>query len=533
MKKLWILLTALLIVSISGTSCDEESLPSIWKLTTKRYNYFNVKSFWPDMSVTSTAVRNTDFRFEFSQSIDSNTFNVNQLTIRSSSGKVSSSKYTPSWEKNGKVLILRAKGTPLAASEIYNIQLSNATIRSRGGNPMKGDFSTAFTTNQISDNISPTTTEYCVKSDGGCVEPEGTVYPVDGLRFTFSEPMNPYTVENAFLFTVNGVEHNYTSATWSTDYTTVIFNFGQIPSGEAVIYMANTAMDNAGNPLDLAISKTFLVGGNNYADYEVKSVNQPLNASPNGEISGISFKIQNVGRINGRNNVAWKVYLSSDMALSPGTDILIDSNVIPALNGGKTTANTISVGSNSYWPATKGRYYLIILLTAADDGNILNNTYTSQETIGVGVADYIISNPNFPSQGVPGTGFTGSFQLKNVGSGAGINDVNWQVYLSIDETCCNQDVLVASGTTPALANESISPTINYSGIWPSIAAGYYLYISFNTSDDPTSDEATQGSGTISVTGGNVASPAFSPGAGVYTSTQNVTISVPAPINSTI
>ncbi|MDH5681390.1 MAG: chitobiase/beta-hexosaminidase C-terminal domain-containing protein, partial [Spirochaetota bacterium] len=533
MKKLWILLTAILIVSTSGTSCDDEGLPSIWNLTTTHYNYFNVKTFWPDMSVSSTAFRNTDLRFEFSQSIDSNTFNVNQLTIRSGSGKVSSSKYTPIWEKNGKVLILRAIGSPLAASEIYNIQLSNSKIRSKNGNPMKGDYSTAFTTSQISDHVSPTTTDHCVKSAGKCVIPDGTVYPVDGLRFTFSEPMNPYSVENAFLFTINGIEYNYTSVAWSADYTSVTFNFGQIPSGEAVMYMANTAMDNAGNPLDMAITKTFFVGGDNYVDYESKSVIQPLNASPNGKISGVSFKIQNVGRINGRNNVTWKAYLSSDTALDPGTDILIDSNNIPPLNGGTTITNAISVGSNSYWPSVKARYYLIISLSATDDGNIFNNTYVSPNTIGVGVPDYVISSSSFPSQGVPGSGFTGSFQLKNVGSGAGTSAVNWQVYLSIDETCCNHDVLMSSGTTAALINDSTSPTINYTGTWPATAAGYYLYISFDTPDDPTASQAVKGSGTISVTGGNVSSPIFTPGGGVYTAPQDVSISAPVPTGSTI
>ena len=86
-----------------------------------------------------------------------------------------------------------------------------------------------------------------------------------------------------------------------------------------------------------------------------------------------SFQIQETAGFDGNQTISWTTYISVDTVLD-GSDTIRDFGTIAALTAGSTSA-VIQFDDNL--PAFYGYYYIIIQLTAGDDSNIANNSYTS------------------------------------------------------------------------------------------------------------------------------------------------------------
>ncbi|MDH5682073.1 MAG: Ig-like domain-containing protein, partial [Spirochaetota bacterium] len=169
MKKLLYLFSLILLVLSSGT-CDED--PFLWDATSRTYEYVTVESSVPSISAVDV-VKNTRFIFQFSQQMDKSSFKQSDLTLSAATGNVSSSLYTVSWQMNDTTLVLTPSGIPLASDTIYSLKLSGGNLRSKTGNPMNGDFSSAFTTSNIADTVAPSLSSYCVVSGTSCLAASG------------------------------------------------------------------------------------------------------------------------------------------------------------------------------------------------------------------------------------------------------------------------------------------------------------------------------------------------------------------------
>ena len=493
MKRLLYLFSLLLFVFSSGT-CDED--PFLWDATSRTYKYVTVVSSVPSISAVNV-VKNTRLMFQFSQKMDTNSFQLSDVTLSSSVGNVSSSKYTASWQDGNTTLVLTPTGVPLASDTIYSLNLSGDNLRSASGNPMNGNFSSAFTTSNIADTVSPAISSHCVVTTSGCVTPSGIIYPVNGVKYIFDEAMSPTDVESAFSFVVNGVSQNF-STTWSTDNTTVTFNFGTISSGSAVADMGSGAQDAAGNNVSNPTNSTFSIGGGNVIDYMVTSSTQPTSGSPGASISGVQFVLSNIGQINGGQVVNWTAYLSSDNVYNTG-DTQIGSGTSPALNGSTSSPSITASTGGSTWPAAAGQYYLIVNVTASDDQVTANDSYVAADPIPVGVPDYVVTNPTYPTSGVSGDSFSGSFTISNIGSNAGSANVNYNVYLSTSTSVIGATSIL-TGSVAGMAAGGVSGTVNYNGIWPAGGGTYYVLIKVSAADDVVTGNDTAISNFISVSG---------------------------------
>lgn len=78
---------------------------------------------------------------------------------------------------------------------------------------------------------------------------------------------------------------------------------------------------------------------------------------------------------NGQEDITWAVYISSDAIYDIG-DIPADTGtIVDRLAAG--TSKTPIVNSTERWPAIAGDYYLIAIISAADDTNTANNEFAN------------------------------------------------------------------------------------------------------------------------------------------------------------
>ncbi len=93
-----------------------------------------------------------------------------------------------------------------------------------------------------------------------------------------------------------------------------------------------------------------------------------------GNIEG-SFQITNQGTINGSNDVTYTVCIDSEVGADfgcPAPSIVATGTIIGGLNAG-ISSSTINFSTTQ----VTGTHFVGILLTATDDGNTSNNTWTS------------------------------------------------------------------------------------------------------------------------------------------------------------
>lgn len=109
-------------------------------------------------------------------------------------------------------------------------------------------------------------------------------------------------------------------------------------------------------------------------DYEVQSYTFPVEAEEGTAVSG-GFDIVNNGSGDGLKTVSWEAYLSFDQGFSVD-DLLIGQGQIAPLTSGASTPMTAADLSIGNWP-NYGLSYLLIRLSADDDGNPANDDYIS------------------------------------------------------------------------------------------------------------------------------------------------------------
>lgn len=204
-----------------------------------------------------------------------------------------------------------------------------------------------------------------------------------------------------------------------------------------------------------------------------------------------SFKIENISSQAGADTLSWQVYISPDNKL--------DSLALPLQNGTLPAMGASSVsGSIQYsgtWPTAAATYYIIIVLTAADDVNAANNQSISPAIAVTGSAPpaYSITSvsPLFTTLVQSSAAFTNeNLSIANIGSGAGNYPVAWAVYLLTSTTINPQDIAIASGTTSPLG-PTASATVPFlgTGTYPSAPGTYYFVAQVSAFDD------TAGTGT--------------------------------------
>ncbi len=217
-------------------------------------------------------------------------------------------------------------------------------------------------------------------------------------------------------------------------------------------------------------------------DYDATSVTFPTAATVGDPISG-SFTVTNVGDGAGTADIVWALWISTDAALEAG-DTEASSGVLQPLQGGVETAQIDFTGT---WNVASGEYYLILSIQADDDGQTGNNQQVSGPVTvsAIPVTDYAITGETFPTEGIVSYEAAGEFRVQNLGNVAGSSVVGWEVLISEDEYLDTGDTVLQSGTTPALAGETLSPLIDYTGTWPTTPGTYYLFIEISATDEDT------------------------------------------------
>lgn len=218
----------------------------------------------------------------------------------------------------------------------------------------------------------------------------------------------------------------------------------------------------------------------NGIDYTIINSSFPTTGITNTIYNG-SFIIKNTGIITGGKNVTWVIYRSLDTVINAG-DIQIATGDISALDTGKETS---AINFSNTWPMTTDTYYIIIEVSAADDGNINNNNVISESIyVASPFIDYKISNVSFPNTGVVNKTYNGNFTIRNLGNVAGSQDINWNVYLS-DNSVYNAgvDTQIDAGTQVSISAGQTTSTISFNNIWTGSTGIYYLIILISETDD--------------------------------------------------
>ncbi len=223
----------------------------------------------------------------------------------------------------------------------------------------------------------------------------------------------------------------------------------------------------------------------NATDYEISTPSFPGASEIESAFNG-SFYIVNSGNIAGTLPVNWTVYYSTDN-IYQNTDIAVDTGLIAALEPSAFTTEILFSGT---WPSIAADYYLIIVVSSADDDNIENDSISSSP-ITVSVAPYIeysITDTVFPTDGNTSSVFNGTFKIENTGNLTGANNITWTVYISDDNILSTgADAEVSSGSILPLSAGIKSQILSFTGTWPDIAGDYYIYIVIYASDDSNSN----------------------------------------------
>ena len=280
---------------------------------------------------------------------------------------------------------------------------------------------------------------------------------------------------------------------------------GNYPSAPGTYYFVAKVSafdDTVGTGTKVFASSPIIVSG---PEYSVGTIDTPTSGTTGGTASG-TFTIVNSGSA-GVSTVSWSVFASTSPTLGAG-NIIIASGTNQALGAGATSA---PIPYNGSWPITTGSYYIIVQVQSADDATVGMRATTG--TVAVADPAYTVP-PNITVTGsnVAGGAVSGSFTIQNTAGGIGSSSVSWSVYASTSSAFGNNDTLIKSGTTAALALNATSAPISYSGLWPSTAGKYYIIVQVYAVDGVTigtgvSGQVTIAGPTYSVSGTNVSGTA--------------------------
>ena len=219
-------------------------------------------------------------------------------------------------------------------------------------------------------------------------------------------------------------------------------------------------------------------------DNEVTSVAN-TGGTVGGEPLDADFLITNNGLADGSENISWTAYVSDNDTAGAG-DIIVDSGSIPAIAslGGSGLINI-----SGTWPDSAGNYYIIVIISAPDDLNQINNTQASASIAvtapPVSDIDYFVNSitaSNTPA--LTGSAISENFTYRNSGEDNGSNIVNWTAYSSVDQVVDGNDTVIDSGTVSPLAGETTAAApVAINGTWPLSSGVHYLIISLDAYDD--------------------------------------------------
>lgn len=313
------------------------------------------------------------------------------------------------------------------------------------------------------------------------------------------------STDNVFQNTDTLIDSDQISALNASSLIKITFS-GTWPSTTGDYYLiiilsASDDVDTTNND-DISTAITISEGGGEETgevDYAILAPVYPTNSAIDTAFNG-SFYIQNIGQLDGSASVDWKVYIS-DNSTFENTDTLADSGQILALNSVTSSQITFS----GTWPSSTGNYYLIIVITASDDSVTTNNdgvspAITISESVveETDVTDYTVMAPVYPGDSFIDTAFNGSFYIQNIGQLNGTVAVDWNLYLSDNNTYENTDLSIDSGQISALGSLG-SIKVDYSGNWPSTTGNYYLIVVLTASDDNDSTNNENVSSVIALT----------------------------------
>jgi hypothetical protein len=230
-------------------------------------------------------------------------------------------------------------------------------------------------------------------------------------------------------------------------------------------------------------------------DYVILNPSFPITGIVDTSFNG-SFTIKNMGFVNGSKNITWVAYRSQDSVIDAG-DAQVATEIIPAIDA---DVESTAINFTGIWLENTGTYYLIIVISAADDGNVSNNNAVSNAIdVATPFTDYIISNVSFPDVGVVNASFNGDFTVTNSGNVAGSQTITWNVYRSDNPVYdVGVDTQIDFGTQTALGAGQTTSTIDFNGTWPSTDGTYYLIIIISAIDDSNTDNNKATSNSINI-----------------------------------
>jgi plastocyanin len=245
-------------------------------------------------------------------------------------------------------------------------------------------------------------------------------------------------------------------------------------TGSAVVEVTDAFMETDSSNITI---EPYISG----VDYTLPSASAtwPGAGQPAGGVCSGMFRVENPGSTDGAYPVNFTVYASTNTSLGGG-DAVIDSNSAGMLSAG----DWLDIGFSGFWPSEPLSYYLIVAISASDDGNPGNNTLISPSSYSLVVeaVDYRMNPDVWPAPGAVLSACDGSFLLENIGALDGGLPVDWIVYASLDATVGGGDHIVASGggiTRPA----GLSAQVAFAGTWPAQPGDYRLIVTASADDD--------------------------------------------------
>ncbi len=280
-------------------------------------------------------------------------------------------------------------------------------------------------------------------------------------------------------FTATGGSGNYlfsvTSGTGTVDSHSGTYH-APFSSGIERVRVA----DGRGSTVEAQITVTATGGANpDYAVAAAPAALFPISGTGSAGFSG-TFSIENSAADPGTMSLLWSVYVSADTTLGSG-DLVLDSGSTSPLAAG---AVSTSIAFNGVWPAAGASYYLIIVVSSADEINVANNQLASAAipVSGTPAPDYSVVSIGTPGSAVGGSALSVAVNYANGSSAGGSTPVTWEAYYSSDTTIDAGDQLIGSGTGGALAGgASASPVV--SGTWPMSAGNAYIIGRVSSVDD--------------------------------------------------
>ena len=270
------------------------------------------------------------------------------------------------------------------------------------------------------------------------------------------------------------------------------------------------ASDDVNGANDTYVSDPYYVSSN-IVDYQVTSITADDPAPKAGTLIGESFTIMNTGAADGSQDLTWELYVSTTASASGG---VVASGTVA---GGLTAGSSYTVSSiPAAWPDAPGDdRYLVVVVTAADDANSLNDETPQGPFTLQGAPDYAVIAPTLPVVTEGGNSDTGevlgdigahSFTIDEVAGYPGGDPVQWSAHWSLDSTLDGTDIEIDSGILSGTETTWPMP-ITLPGTTPLPSSwGYWrILIDVEAADDASSSNDSYVSAEIPVwqTTGNV------------------------------